>query len=95
VDDPFFGKRIVAVPTKIDEPMLKEIARLTGGLYYRAQEPKALTEIYQTIDKMEKTEIQTQHFTRYRELFMALVWMALALILCEALLSHTRFRKVP
>ncbi len=95
VDDPFFGKRIVGVPTRIDEPMLKQIASQTGGQYFRAQDPKALEGIYGTIDQLEKTEIKTTSFTRYRELFAACVWLALGLILLEMILAHTRFRKVP
>jgi Ca-activated chloride channel family protein len=95
VEDPFFGKRIVAVPTRIDEPMLREIAGLTGAKYYRAQDPKALEDIYKTIDELEKTEIKTSSYTRYREVFLLLAWAALGLILAEVLLAHTRFRKVP
>jgi Ca-activated chloride channel family protein len=95
VEDPFFGKRIVAVPTRIDEPMLREIAGLTGAKYYRAQDPKALEDIYKTIDELEKTEIKTSSYTRYREVFSLLAWAALGLILAEVLLAHTRFRKVP
>ena len=95
VDDPFFGKRIVPVLTKIDERMLREIADITGGKYFRAQDPKALQSIYQTIDTLEKSEIETTRFYRYRELFPGLAWLALMLLLAEALLLHTRFRKVP
>jgi Ca-activated chloride channel family protein len=95
VDDPMFGKRIVMVPTQIDEPMLREIAALTGGQYFRAQNPKALADIYAGIDRLERTEIRTSSHTRYGELFMKLAWAALALLLAEILLAHTRFRKTP
>lgn len=95
VDDPFLGKRIIAVPTKIDEPMLKQIASIGGGKYYRAQSGDALKDIYQTIDKLEKTEIKTTSFMRYREIFAPLALVALALLVLEMLLAHTRFRKLP
>ncbi len=95
VDDPFFGKRIVAVPTKIDEPMLRQIASITGGQYYRAQDPDGLKEIYTHIDKLEKTEIKTTSYMRYREIFSPLALIALALLVLEMLLAHTRFRKLP
>ncbi len=95
IDDPMFGKRIVAVPTKIDEPMMRQIAALTGGKYYRAQDADALKDIYTTIDKLEKTEIKTTSYMRYREIFSTLVWIALALLVLEVLLAHTRFRKLP
>ena len=95
VDDPVFGKRIVAVRTDVDMPMLQQVSRITGGKSYRAQDADALKDIYQTIDKLEKTEIKTTSYYRYRELFMNLVYLALLLILAEAVLAHTRFRKVP
>jgi Ca-activated chloride channel homolog len=95
VDDPFFGKRIVAVPTKIDEPMLRQIAGLTGGQYFRAQDPEGLKKIYENIDKLEKTEIKTTSYMRYRELFAPLALLALGFLVLEMLLAHTRFRKLP
>ena len=95
VDDPMFGKRIVMVPTQIDEPMLRDIASLTGGKYFRAQNPKALADIYAGIDKLERTEIKTSNHTRYGELFMKLCWAALAFLLAEIVLAQTRFRKAP
>lgn len=95
IEDEFFGKRIVSVETKIDEKLLKEMAKITGGQYYRAQNPKALQEIYQTIDKLEKTEIQTQQFTRYTEYFTYVLLIGLGLLFIEVFLSHTRFMKIP
>ncbi len=95
VDDPYFGKRIVAIKTDVDVGMLTQIASMTGGKFYRAQSTKTLSDIYQTIDKLEKSKVETTHYSRYRELFMALAYVALALLLLEILLAHTRFRKVP
>jgi Ca-activated chloride channel family protein len=95
VDDPVFGKRIVNVPTEIDEPMLREIASTTGGKYFRAQNPKALQSIYGEIDRLEKTEIKTSSHTRYSELFMNLALAALALIVLEVMLAQTLFRRAP
>ena len=95
MEDPLFGKRIVSVPTKIDEPMLRTIASLTGGQYYRAQDPKGLEEIYATIDKLEKTEITSNSYYRYHELFRNLLLLALLLLLLEIGLANTRFMKIP
>jgi len=95
VDDPVFGKRIVAVRSDVDMPMLQEIAQLTGGKCYRAQDSKALEDIYQTIDKLEKSEIKTNSYSRYRELFMPLAWLALLFLMIESILAQTRFRKAP
>ncbi len=95
VDDPFFGKRVVSVPTKIDEKSLKQIAKLTEAQYFRAQDPKALKEIYTRIDEMEKTEIETHSFTRYHELFAGLLIFSLCLLFVEIVLANTRFMKIP
>jgi Ca-activated chloride channel homolog len=95
VDDPVYGKQVVMMRTEIDEAMLREIAGITGGKYYRAQNPKALESIYKEIDGLEKVEIKTSRYTRYSELFMPLALAALLLLLVEILLAHTRFRRAP
>ncbi|HAO99483.1 MAG TPA: aerotolerance regulator BatA [Fibrobacteres bacterium] len=95
IDDPVFGKRIVSVRTDVDMSMLRQIAQITGGKSYRAQDTHALEEIYGEIDKLEKSEIKTTSYYRYHELFMTLAYAALLLILAEAILANTRFRKVP
>jgi len=95
IEDEIFGKRIVMVTTKIDEQTLKGIADITGGQYFRAQNPKSLAEIYSRIDKMEKTEIETNNYTRYYELFSPILWVALALLFLEIVLANTRFMKLP
>jgi Ca-activated chloride channel family protein len=94
-DDPYFGKRIVTVRTDVDEPMLRTIASLTNGQFYRAQDSKALENIYGTIDKLEKTEIKTTSYYRYQELFANLLIAALILLLFEIALANTRFMKIP
>jgi Ca-activated chloride channel family protein len=95
VDDPVYGPRVVLARTEIDEAGLREVAALTGGRYYRAQDAKALESIYREIDKLEKVEIKASRYTRYRELFPALAWAALALLLAEIALSRTRLRRAP
>lgn len=95
VEDPLFGKRIVSVKTDVDEPMLKTIASLTEGKFYRAQDAKALEDIYQTIDKLEKTEVKTTSYYKYHELFRNLLIAALIILLLEIVLTHTRFMKIP
>ncbi|MBF0432134.1 MAG: VWA domain-containing protein [Fibrobacteria bacterium] len=95
VEDPFFGKRIVTVETKIDEKTLKQIASLTDANYYRAQNPKALKDIYAKIDALEKSQIETHHFTRYHELFTLFLIIALIILFIEITLANTRFMKIP
>lgn len=79
----------------IDEPMLTEIAQQTGGQYFRATNTLALDSVYASIDKLEKTKIETKLFTKRTEAFLPWVLAALALLLLEWVLRHTLFRQFP
>jgi len=79
----------------IDEKLLGEIARETGGRYYRARGNDALSEIYKDIDKLEKTKVDISSTRNYTERFHILAWIALACIFLEAVLRYTVFRKFP
>jgi Ca-activated chloride channel family protein len=95
VDDPIFGKRYVYLPNEIDEEGLREIAEKTGGKYFRARSEKELEQIYDEIDKLEKTEIKVSQYVQYRELFPFFVYFGLGFIVIEVVLGQTLFRKVP
>lgn len=77
---------------EIDEELLKEIAQVTGGKYFRATNNKKLEEIYNEINKLEKTEIEEFKFYNYEEKYRSLVLIAGALLLLELLLRFTFFR---
>ncbi len=80
------------VQVEIDEELLNEIADVTGGRYFRATNNKKLKEIYDEINKLEKTEIEEIKYTTYDEKYRPLVLIALGLILLEVLLRFTIFR---
>ena len=80
------------IQVEIDEELLKEIAEVTGGKYFRATNNRKLKEIYKEIDKLEKTEVEEFKFYNYEEKFRLLVWIALGLLLLEFLLRFTIFR---
>tara|TARA_B100001059_G_scaffold73116_1_gene70449 strand:- start:7147 stop:8151 length:1005 start_codon:yes stop_codon:yes gene_type:complete len=77
---------------EIDEELLKTIAEKTGGLYFRATDNKKLEEIYQEINKLEKTEIEEFKYYNYDEKFRPLILLALALLFIEWLMRNTLFR---
>ncbi len=77
---------------EIDEALLKEIAKQTGGQYFRATNNKKLEEIYEEINKLEKTEVEEFKYTNYEEKFRPLVWLAGILIVFELLLKATVYR---
>ncbi len=93
--DPLFGKRYIYQPTRIDEETLKEIAKRTGGKYFRARSGEELDQIYSEIDKLEKTKIEIAEHVQYTELFQYFVYGGLFLIVLEMLLANTYFRKLP
>ena len=90
-----FGIRMQNMPVDIDEETLTEIAALTGGQYFRAQDTEGLRQVYNEIDEMEKYLISVQNVTRRQELFLPWALAALALILLELLLRRTWLRSIP
>ena len=91
-----FGETTFArVPLDLDKKMLMQIAEITGGKYFRAQNETALEEIYNRINKMEKVEIEEEKYTEYRELFPYLLLPAFLLLLAEVVLSQTVLRRLP
>ena len=80
------------IQVEIDEDLLKEIAEVTGGKYFRATNNKKLEEIYEEINKLEKTEIEEFKYYNYEEKYRPLVILAGLLLLMELLLRFTVFR---
>jgi Ca-activated chloride channel family protein len=91
----FFGIRQILVQLDIDEETLQKIADKTGGQYFRATDTEGLKKIYETIDKLEKSEAKVKHFQEYRELFRYFVIPALFLLFLEVLLKETVLRRFP
>ena len=87
--------RYVMQRVELDEPLLQEIARKTGGQYFRATDAEALTTVFQTIDGLEKSEIESRVRVLYRELFPFVLLPAIVLLLLERLLLGTRLRRIP
>ncbi|TVZ52807.1 vWA domain-containing protein [Dokdonia sp. Hel_I_53] len=80
------------IKVTIDEELLKEIAATTGGKYFRATDNEKLKEIYNEIDKLERTDVEEFKYTNYEEKFRPLVLLAGLLLLIELLLKYTVFR---
>lgn len=92
------GGRIVGyqpMPVEIDEQLLKQIAELTGGQYFRATDTDSLREIYQQIDKLEKHVVETVKYEDWRELFPWFLGPGLGCLLLAVTLQHTRLRRLP
>ena len=89
-----FGTQIQQMKVEIDEKLLQNIANNTDGKYFRATSTQKLDEVYQEIDKLERSKIEVIEFSRMYEEFYPLVAWALALLLIEFLLRKTIFRTI-
>jgi Ca-activated chloride channel family protein len=88
----FFGMQPDA---GLDEESLKQIAGITGGLYFHATSNEKLASIYAQIDKLEKSRVESTQHDNFNELAPWLAALALALIFAELVLGATRFLKIP
>ncbi len=92
----FFGNTVYRqVQIDIDDDTLKKIAEKTKALYYRATDTKSLRNIYDEIDKIEKTPIEEKGYTEYKELFHFFLIPALVLLIMEVILKNTVLRRIP
>ncbi|NNM95463.1 MAG: VWA domain-containing protein [Bacteroidia bacterium] len=80
---------------QIDEDLLRQIAQMTGGKYFRATENESLTKIYGEIDKMEKSRITEKDYTEKSEVFLPFALAAALLLLLETVLKNTLLKTVP
>ena len=79
---------------KLDEPLLREIAQTTGGRYFRATSNESLQGIYDEINALEKTELRTNKSYNYEEYFRYFLWIALVILLIDALLRWVLYKFV-
>lgn len=96
--DPWTGKirtQVRTVPSDLDEQTLVDMAEASNGRFFRAQNAEKLHEIYDEIDRLEKTEIQTMSYTNYTEKFFVWLLAGAVVLLLELVLTHTVFRRIP
>ena len=101
-----FGRQIIRMfPVNIDEETLEKVAQTTGGKYFRATDTDSLMGIYQEIDQLEKTKVESKNFTDYRELAVQpyrlgsvsiapLLLIALGLLIGRVVLQNTWLRAI-
>lgn len=89
------GVQYVNVPVEIDEKALTQIAGVTEGQYYRATSNTKLKEVYQQIDKLEKTKLNVKEFSKREEEYRLFALIAFLCILLEVLLRNSILKKIP
>ena len=91
IENTWFGLRRVNPSAQLDEETLREIARISGGRYFRARDSEALAQIYQLLDELEPLASDTQNLRPVRALF---VWpLAIALLLAAVLVAPRLWRR--
>lgn len=93
--DMFGNMTFINQKVEIDEKTLTEIARLTGGRYFRATDKEKLQAIYDEINQLEKSRVEVTERITYHELFLGWVLAALALLTAELLLSNLVLKRIP
>jgi Ca-activated chloride channel family protein len=91
-----FGRIVYQqVPVEIDEKTLLQIADITGGKYFRATNNEKLRQIYNDVDKLEKSKINVKEFSRKEEEYLPFAIAAFILLTLEFLLRKTILRSIP
>lgn len=85
-----FGLRYEMRPVEIDDALLAEVARLTGGRYFRARDAAALDRITHEIDRLERVPVQTRTYVRFTELYRWPLALAVFALSLEMLLAAWR-----
>lgn len=81
--------------SSFNENTLKDIAKLTGGNYYRATDRESLAAIFRDIDKLERTTVDVQRYERYQERFNGWLVVSLIALALELILQHSFLRVLP
>ena len=87
--------QLMQMEVSIDEALLRKIADKTHGEYFRATDHAGLVKVYEAIDKLERTTIEEQRFTEYRQFYGRFVAAAIALVLVAFLLRGSVLRRLP
>jgi len=77
---------------KIDEPVLRDVAQMTGGKYFRATSNSSLEEVYDEINQLEKSDIKVSKLYNYEEYFKIFLWIALGMLVFDALLRWVFYK---
>lgn len=88
IDDGFGGITMKPQRVSIDEKLLTEIAKETGGKYFRAKDNNSLEAIYETIDQLEKSKVEITKSVRYSEKFFPLLLAAFIFLLLEFIFKY-------
>jgi Ca-activated chloride channel family protein len=87
-----YGIQYQNMPVEIDEAILRDIADRTGGEYFRATDNDKLVQVYNEIDKLEKSKIDVRQFSRKEEKYLIPALIAFCLLAFEIIVRNTIFK---
>jgi Ca-activated chloride channel family protein len=93
--DMFGNQTMIMADVEIDEELLGEIATMTGGKYFRAENNNALAEIYDEINQMERSEVQVTEHLLYEEKFLGWLLLAIAVLVAEFFTNYLLLNRLP
>ncbi|HMJ05561.1 MAG TPA: VWA domain-containing protein [Chthoniobacterales bacterium] len=82
-------------PVHFNEAGLKEMAQIAGGKFFRATDTESLEQIFDDIDKLEKSTVTMKKFQQYHDLFPACIIAGCGLLVAQILLGQTLWKKLP
>lgn len=91
----YAGVQYMQVPVEIDEQTLTQIAGTTNGNYFRAGSNAKLEEVYQEIDKLEKTKLNVKEFSKREDDYQLFAWILVVSILLEVILRNSILKRIP
>ena len=90
-----FGTQIMQRGRGVDKKTLSQLAETTSGIFRMAEDGDALRAIYEEIDKLEKSEIESVRYVDYKEQYILFALAGLILLTLETILRATWFRRIP
>jgi Ca-activated chloride channel homolog len=90
-----FGVQYATLQVSIDEDLLRNIADVSGGRYFRATNASALDSIYQNIDQLERSDVQVRRYVSYTPHYLPFIVLAMMSLVGEWALRGSRFGRVP
>src|SRR5213595_2063225 len=89
------GLRYQMMPVEIDEPLMTEIARMTGGRYFRATDTQSLRHVFDEVNRLEKTPVEQVVYRRFDEAYRTPLALGLVALALEIVVAGTFAVRVP
>ncbi len=90
-----FGVQYREVEIPVDEQLLQDISTITGAEYFWADSPDSLEGVYEAIDSLETSVVEVTEYTRKKDDYLPLLFIAMAFLGLETMLKHTWLRTIP